>query len=141
MIDRFFQSLRALLRADTLLARIRLKRAITGIALLSIALIFCGLALIMLNVAAFAALAERWSPAWAACAVGAGDLVLAGILMLFASRPISEATLQLAHETREAAIDAMQQSAPRLIEMLLRSVMRKDKTDSAHGADNDTDAA
>jgi hypothetical protein len=125
MIDDFMHNLRALLRADSIIAEVRWKQVIAGSGLGAISLVFVFFAIAMLNVAAFFAIGAYWPKPWAACAVAGADLFIAMLAMLRATHPESTRTLQLARETRRSALDAIESSVPGLVIMLVEMMLKK----------------
>ena len=134
MIDDFMHNLHALLRADSIIAEIRLKQVITGSGLGVVALFFLFFAGAMFNVAGFFAIASYWPKPWAACAVAGADVFIALLVMLRAANPSSARTLQLARDTRRAALEAMESSVPGLFIMLVELLLKKNKKPEHPGA-------
>jgi hypothetical protein len=134
MIDDFMHNLHALLRADSIIAEIRLKQVITGSGLGAVALFFIFFAVAMLNVAGFLAIGAYWPKPWAACAVAGVDIFLALLAMLRAANPESARTLQLAKDTRRAALEAMESSMPGLLIMLVELLLKRNKKSESQGA-------
>lgn len=127
MIDDFMHNLHALLRADSIIAEIRLKQLVAGSGFGVLALVFLFFAIAMLNVAGFFAIAIYWAKPWAACAVAGIDIFLALLAMLRAANPDSKRTLQLARDTRRVALEAMESSVPALLIMLVERLLKKPK--------------
>ncbi len=127
MIDDFMHNLHALLRADSIIAEIRFKQAVAGSGLGVIALFFIFFAIAFLNIAGFFALASYWAEPWAACAVAGVDIFLAMLAMLRASHPDSRRALQLARDTRQEALRAMESSVPGLAITLVELLLKKQK--------------
>jgi len=127
MINDFMHNLHALLRADSIIAEIRFKQVVAGSGLGVVAFFFLFFALAMLNVAGFFFVAAYWARPWAACAVAGVDIFLAMLVMLRAANPDSRRTLQLARDTRQAALQAMESSVPGLVIMLVETLLKKHK--------------
>jgi hypothetical protein len=110
-LDAFQRHLRALLRAETLIAQIRLgeffKR--TGLVIFAGLIAIFGLA--TLNFAAYRALTPFWGEVWALVAVAVSDFVIAGLLVMLASRSSKSSDLALAQELRDQACAALELDA------------------------------
>lgn len=102
---------RVLWRAERLIGEIRLKRILRQSGLVAFAGLIASFGLAMLNVAAYFALAPLWGDARAMLAVGVADLVIAGILVIIAANPGSNAELDLAAELRDHAIEGLETEA------------------------------
>jgi hypothetical protein len=72
---------RALVRAQTILAQIELRSKAHQGAIFSVALVLGLIAIAMLNLAGFLALSERIGMIWSAATFGVADAVVAGILI------------------------------------------------------------
>lgn len=107
----FQRHLRALLRAELLIAEIKLGAMLKKTALMIVAGLIAVFGLATLNVAAYHALEPIWGDVWALLAVAAGDFVIAGILILAASRPASTPELRLATELRDQSVEAIELDA------------------------------
>ena len=134
MIDDFMHNLHALLRADAIIAEIRVKQVIAGSGLGVVALFFVFFAGAMLNIAGFFLVAAYWAKPWAALAIAAADSFIALLIMLRAANPQSARTLRLAHDTRRAALTAMESSVPGLFVMLVELLLKKNKKSEAQGS-------
>lgn len=110
-LDAFQRHLRALLRAEMLLAEIKLG----ALARKSVLMIFAGLiavfGLATLNFAAYRALVPLSGDVWALVAVAAGDFAIAVVLVLLASRKTISPELPLANELRNQAMAALELDA------------------------------
>jgi hypothetical protein len=111
IMDRFINNLRVLWRAERAIADIRLRHALTRSSLNVAAAVLALIGLLMLEVAAFFALREVWSTIASALALGAVNFVIAGILLLIASRSKPGRELELANEIEASAIEALQNDA------------------------------
>ena len=103
----FQRHLRALLRAELLIAEIKLNALLKKTMLMAVAGVIAVFGLATLNVAAYHLLVPIWGDLWALVAVAAGDFVITGALMLAAARPSKAPTLPLATELRDQAIAAL----------------------------------
>ena len=103
-VKRFGRNLRILLRTERLIARRHLDVALRRGALYALAGLVALIALVMLNVAAFHALAARMTPQLAALLVAVGNLVLALILVAVAARMKPGAELEPVTELRDLAL-------------------------------------
>jgi hypothetical protein len=107
--------LRLMLRGEILVIEARLGFAARRGAILVLALLFAGLALVFLNMALFAWLEPHWGPVWTPAGLGIINLVLAGgaLGLRLVLRPGPE--LALAEEIRAMAgesLEAEVRSAP-----------------------------
>lgn len=127
MIDDFMHNLHALLRADSIIAEIRFKQVVASSGLGVVALFFVFFAIAMLNIGGFFAVAAYWPKPWAACAVAGVDIFIAVLVMLRATNPDSRRTLQLARDTRQDALRAMESSVPGLLIMLVEMLLKRHK--------------
>ena len=110
-MDSFVRNLRVYLRAEMLLAEIRLRVLVRKIGLLAFAALIGSFAVFMLNVAGYVALEPVWGRMWAAIAVAGVDILLALALVLAAqnARPGPEA--DMAKEFRQIALDEIEAKA------------------------------
>lgn len=102
---------RVLWRAERLIGEIRLRRILRQSGLFAFAGLIASFGLAMLNVAAYFALAPIWGNALAMLAVGVADLIIAGIFVLIAINPGSNAELELAAELRDHALEGLETEA------------------------------
>jgi hypothetical protein len=135
MINDFMHNLHTLMRADSIIAEIRVKQVLAGSGLGAVALFFVFFAIAMLNVAGFFAVAAYWAKPWAACTVAGVDILIAMLIMLRAANPDSARTLRLAKDTRRAALTAMESSVPSLLVMLVELLLKKNKKAEARTPD------
>jgi type VI protein secretion system component VasK len=110
-MDSFVRNLRVYLRAEMLLAEIRLRVLVRKIGLLAFAALIGVFAVFMLNVAGYVALEPVWGRMWAAIAVAGVDILLALALVLAAqnARPGPEA--EMVKEFRQIALDEIEAEA------------------------------
>ncbi len=102
------QKLRALARAQMVLARIEVRAKTTQVAMLAAALTLVLLGLGMLNLAAYLALSEAVGAAWSALILGIVDAVLAAIVVSAASRVRpSGPEIEGATEVRNIVLDSL----------------------------------
>lgn len=95
-MDELIAKLRLLAKAEAILVRLHLRRAVRQVSFILAAALFGLLALAMLNVALYLFLAPRFDPALAALAVAGMDALVAVIAILAASR------LELGPEAEDA---------------------------------------
>ena len=110
-LSAFLRHLRALWRAETLIAEIKLGLLAKRSGLMLFAGLIAAFGLAMLNVAVYLALAPVWSDVGAMVAVAIGDFVIAGILFMLASRQTKDPEIALASELRDQAIEAIELDA------------------------------
>jgi hypothetical protein len=122
--DAFQRHLRALWRAETLIAQIKLAALLKKSALMLFAGLIAIFGLATLNFAAYRALIPLWGDVWALVAVGAGDFVIAGLLVLLASRTSDSPELPLANELRDEAVAALELDARLAFDDATRFVRR-----------------
>jgi hypothetical protein len=96
MMDDLIKKLRLLAKAEAILVRLHLRRAVMQVSLVMAAALFGLLALAMLNVALYLLLAPRLDPAMAAFVVAGADLLVAVLAVVAAGR------LEIGHEATEA---------------------------------------
>ena len=99
------RSLKALARADKMVATIWLRAAIRRGVVLALAALVAALGFAMLNAAGYFALEPRLGPAWAALCVAGCDFVVAAMLALVASLMRPGRDLDLALELHDHAIE------------------------------------
>jgi hypothetical protein len=110
-IKAFLRHLRALWRAESTIAEIKLGLLAKRSGLMAFAGLIGAFGLAMLNVAAYFALAPIWGDVWAMVAVAVADFVIAGILIAVANRQSKEPEIALAGELRDQAIEAIELDA------------------------------
>jgi hypothetical protein len=106
-MERLSRSLRTLIRADMLVARIWLRMAARRSALLGLAALAGTLGLGMLNVAGYFALEPRLGPLWAAVAAALCDFAIAAALAFASLQVRPGRDLDLALELRDNAIEQL----------------------------------
>jgi hypothetical protein len=111
MIDHFVRDLQVLRKADFLIARIWLNVLLRRSGLIAFAGLIAVFGLGMANVAGFYALLASVGAVWAAAIVSLIDLVIAGIVLLVASKSGPGPELDLAFEVRKMAIESVQADA------------------------------
>lgn len=108
MTDPILLKLRILARAELALFRIHGRRAAAQTTGLVVALVLALLALGMLNLSAYLALAEKLDPAVAALLVAVGDGLLAAIVVALSRRAgPSEDEEKMAQDIRDMAYDEL----------------------------------
>ncbi len=110
-MDRLINNLRVLWRTERAIADIKLRHAVARSGLHVAAAFLALIGLLMFEVAAFYALRDVWNTIFAALALGAFNLVLAGILLLIADRRKPGRELELANEIHRNTMDALQADA------------------------------
>jgi hypothetical protein len=110
-LDAIHRHLRALWRAEMLIAQIKLAALLKRSGLMVFAGLIAVFGLATLNFAAYRALTPLWGEVWALVAVALGDFVIAGILILIAARTSDAPDLALANELRDQAIAALELDA------------------------------
>ncbi len=106
-LDTATRNLRVLLRANSIIADIRLRALATRAGLYAFAALVAAFGLLMLDLALYLALADLWSPVRAAAAIGAGNLVLALALVAVAAQVRPGRDLAFAQEVHASALDAL----------------------------------
>ncbi|MCP3401494.1 MULTISPECIES: phage holin family protein [unclassified Bradyrhizobium] len=107
-IENVVRHLRALWRTDRIIADIRLRHLLMGLGLRAFAALIATFGLLMLELSAYFALIQIWSAVASAAALGAINLVIAGILFFVAGRPPSGRDIELANEIHGTSIEALQ---------------------------------
>lgn len=110
-LDAIQRHLRALWRAEMLIVQIKLGALLKRSGLMILAGLIAVFGLATLNFAAYRALTPLWGEVWALVAVAVGDFVVAGLLILLASRSSDTPELALANELRDQAIAALELDA------------------------------
>ena len=98
---------RALWRAEVTMVEIKLGVFAKRAGLVAFAGLIGAFGLGFLNVAAYMALAPGWGDAAAMTIVAVADLILAGILLVIATRHARDAEIALAEELRDHSIEAL----------------------------------
>ncbi|PWT87747.1 MAG: hypothetical protein C5B56_09920 [Proteobacteria bacterium] len=112
--DNIVRNLRLMWRADKIIAEMRLRHMLVGLGLVAFAALISAFGLLMFELAAYFALVNVVSAIGAAAVLGAVNLVIALILVVFASRRSLGQELTLANEIHDTAIDALQIEAQAL---------------------------
>jgi len=81
---------------------------LTNLGLQALALLIATFAVLLFELAAYFALVQRWDAIWSAVALGSFDLVLAGVVVLFALRRPAGRELTLAQAAHQQAISAFE---------------------------------
>ena len=110
-IESILTNLRVLWRTDRIIADIRMRHLLGGLALKALAALIAGFGLMMLELSAYFALVQVWSAISAAAILGGIDLALAAALFILASRPPAGRELALATEIHETSVEALQVEA------------------------------
>jgi hypothetical protein len=110
-MDRFLNNLRVLWRTERAIAEIKMRHVIARSGLNAAAGLLALIGLLMFEVAAFFALLEFWSTITGALILGAGNFVIAGILLLIANSKKPGRELELANEIHDNTMQALQTDA------------------------------
>jgi hypothetical protein len=113
-MEELIAKLRLLAKAEAILVRLHLRRAVRQVSFVLAAALFGLLALAMLNVAFYLFLAPRFDPAWAALAVAGLDALLAVVAVVAASRLELGPEAEAAASIRDLASDELAADAERL---------------------------
>jgi|EndMetStandDraft_2_1072991.scaffolds.fasta_scaffold32668_4 cytochrome c biogenesis protein CcdA len=106
------KNLRVLWRADRIIAEIQLRRMLVGLMAKGFAALFAAFGILMLELAAYFALVQVWTAIVAAVALGVFNLLLAGLILLIASRKGREsAEYEVAMALHNSAIETLQLQA------------------------------
>jgi len=106
-VDGLLRNLKVLVRAERILADIRLRRAATRAGLVATAGLFAVIGLTLLGYAAFLALETVIGPVWAAVTLGAAALAVAAVLLLVAGSSEPGRDHAVALDLEAAALDAL----------------------------------
>ena len=110
-IESILTNLRVLWRTDRIIADIRMRHLLVGLALRALAALIAGFGLLMLELAAYFALVQVWSAISAAAALGVVNLAIAAMLFVLASRPPAGRELELATQIHDTSVEALQVEA------------------------------
>lgn len=110
-MERFLRSSKILWRAERLLAEHQLKQAAERIQLNAAAALVAVFGLLLLDVAAFFALAPLWGNALAALAMAIFNLVLAALLVLRARSLGPGTEIAMVEQVREMAMTDLEEEA------------------------------
>jgi len=119
--DKIIRDLRVLLRAQAVIAEIKLNHLAARSGLMAVAALIGIFGLAMLDLAVYFHLEPQMGRVGAAAVVGIGDLVLAAILFFIAARVKPGRDLELAQEIQKSAIDALASDA-REVEADIRGI-------------------
>ena len=106
-IDSLVANLRAILRANSIIADIHARHLVARSSLTGFAALIAGFGLLMLGLAAYFAVERVLGPVWAAASVGLANCAIALVLVLIASRIRPGRDLELAREVHRTAMDAL----------------------------------
>lgn len=115
-MNRISRNISIVLRTERMIARRKMALMLGQVGLYAFAGLVSLIALVMLNVAAFYALGARMSPQMAALLVALGNVVLAVILVLIASRLTPGTELEPATELRDLAIAELETEVEGLVD-------------------------
>ena len=104
--SRLIQHAHPVWRSERVIAELRLKRLLGSLRLQALAALMTGFALALFEIAAYFALIQSWSAIGSAAILGACNLALAGLLMLFATRWPASRELTLANEVHRDVLNA-----------------------------------
>ena len=110
-IESILMNLRVLWRTDRIIADIRMRHLLAGLALRALAALIAGFGLMMLELSAYFALVQVWSAISAAAILGAVNFAIAAVLFVLASRPPSGRELELASQIHDTSVEALQAEA------------------------------
>jgi hypothetical protein len=85
-VENIIKNVRVLWRADRILAEIQLRRLLAGVVARAFAGLFAAFGVLMFELAAYFALVQVWTAIASAIALGAFNLVLAGLVLVAAGR-------------------------------------------------------
>jgi hypothetical protein len=106
-IDSIVANLRAILRANSIIADIHARHLVARSSLTGFAALIAAFGLLMLGLAAYLALERIVGPVWAAASVGLANCVIALVLVLIAARIRPGRDLDLAREVHRTAMEAL----------------------------------
>jgi hypothetical protein len=112
--DNVARNLRALLRADKIIAEIRLRHMLVGLGLKAFAALVAAFGLLMLELAAYFALVQIWTAIVSAAVLGLFNFAVAAVILMIATMRPHGPDLDLASEVHGSAIDALQVEAQAL---------------------------
>lgn len=107
IVDRLTRNLRVLLRANGIMAELRLRAVIARASLNILAGLVACFGLLMLDIAFFFLLEDLWGRIWAATTIGLGNLALALLLVLLAAFFHPGREMELAREVHDTAMQAV----------------------------------
>src|SRR5258708_39162061 len=106
-IDRMGAKLRAILRANAIIAASNARHLVARWSLTGFAALIAAFGLLMLGLAAYFALESVLGQVWAAASVGLANCMIALMLVLVASRIKPGRDLELAREVHRTAMEAL----------------------------------
>jgi hypothetical protein len=106
-IDSIVANLRALLRANSIIADIHARHLVARTSLTGFAALIGAFGLLMFGLAGYFALERILGPVWAAASVGLANCVIALVLVFVASHIKPARDLELAREVHRTAMDAL----------------------------------
>lgn len=106
-IDNLVQSVKILVRVDSLIADVKFRTRLAQVALVGSAVVIALFGLIMLGVAGYQFLDGLWGPIGAALAVAAASFAIALILVISAAYRKPGKELAMALELHTTAVDAV----------------------------------
>ena len=120
--ENIVKNLRVLWRTDRIIADIRMRHLLSGLALRAFAALIAAFGLLMLELSAYFALVQIWSAILAAAILGAINFAIAAILFALAARPPSGRELELATELHGSSVEALQLDARALQSQLTGAI-------------------
>ena len=109
--ENIVRNLRVLWRTDRIIADIRMRHLLVSLGLRAFAALIAAFGLLMLELSAYFALVQIWSPMTAAAILGALNFGIAAILFAIAAGPPTGRGLELANEIHGSSVDALQLEA------------------------------
>ena len=106
-MDSILQSVKMLIRIDSMIADLKFRARLSQIAALTVALVVATFGLIMIGIAGYQFLKDLWGPVLAALAVAGGSFVVALVLVLVAAAQKPGKELQLAQELHTTVLDTL----------------------------------
>jgi hypothetical protein len=111
-VEHIIKNLRVLWRADRIIAEIQLRRTLVGLVARAFAALFAAFGLLMLELAAYFALIQIWTAIAAAVALGVFNLLLAGLILVVASRRgANSGEYEVAMALHASAVETLQLQA------------------------------
>jgi len=108
-VDNVIKTLLAIWRADRIIAEIKLRQVLVGLAASCFAALFAAFGVLMLELAAYFALIQTWTAITAAVALGLINFVLAGAIALVARRKGAAGTeYEMALALHSSAVETLQ---------------------------------
>ena len=111
-VENLIRNLRVLWRADRIVAEIRLRRMLIGLASSIFATLFATFGVLVLELAAYFALIQYWTAIAAAVLLGVVNFLLGGLILLVASRKARDrGEFETAVALHNSATEALQSQA------------------------------